>query len=229
VTPRFLVVVPAFNEASSIEEVVRRVTSHADVCIIDDASTDGTGDRVADMPRTFVIRHERNTHIAEGILDGFRYAIEAGYDFCVTMDAGLPHVFARRLRNAAASSPARPDLRLPHRIAGLCSPRGTSHCGSPHRLPLQQLVPALGHRLGGTAHLGNALDPGPAGPGAGRRSGELRGTNPPGSRAARTGRLRVGRGAPSDRHRRCCRPVRPGTDRRAHPPKDRQPSSGCRA
>jgi len=88
---RFLVVVPAFNEASSIEEVVRRVTSHADVCIVDDASTDGTGDRVADMPRTFVIRHEHNTHIAEAIRDGFRYAIKAGYDFCITMDAGLSH------------------------------------------------------------------------------------------------------------------------------------------
>ena len=88
---RFLVVVPAFNEASNIEEVVRRVTSHADVCIVDDASTDGTGDRVADMPRTFVIRHEHNTHIAEAIRDGFRYAIKAGYDFCITMDAGLSH------------------------------------------------------------------------------------------------------------------------------------------
>jgi dolichol-phosphate mannosyltransferase len=91
VAARTLVVVPAYNEADTIQEVATRAARHADVCVVDDASTDGTGEIVAGLERVHTIRHERNTHIAEGILDGFRYALEAGYDFCVTMDAGLSH------------------------------------------------------------------------------------------------------------------------------------------
>jgi dolichol-phosphate mannosyltransferase len=86
-----LVVVPAFNEAASIVEVATRASRHADVCIVDDASTDGTAALVESLPRVHVVRHARNTHIAGAILDGFRYARERGYDHCVTLDAGLSH------------------------------------------------------------------------------------------------------------------------------------------
>jgi dolichol-phosphate mannosyltransferase len=91
VSQRVLVVVPAYNEADTIEEVVTRALRHADVCVVDDASTDATGEIVAEIEGVHCIRHERNTHIAGGILDGFRYGLEAGYDFCITMDAGLSH------------------------------------------------------------------------------------------------------------------------------------------
>lgn len=89
--PRALVVIPAYNEAGTIEEVLRKAARHADVCLVDDASTDGTGDIASAIERVHVIRHEKNTHIARGTLDGFAYALEHGYDFCITMDAGLSH------------------------------------------------------------------------------------------------------------------------------------------
>jgi dolichol-phosphate mannosyltransferase len=88
---RFLVVVPAYNEAATIEEVARRASRHADVCIVDDASTDETAELVAQLPRVHVVRHAENTHIAGAILDGFRHARALGYDHCITMDAGLSH------------------------------------------------------------------------------------------------------------------------------------------
>ncbi|MDJ0852842.1 MAG: glycosyltransferase family 2 protein [Myxococcota bacterium] len=86
-----LVVVPAYNEAETIVEVVSRATRHADVCVVDDASTDDTAALVAGIDRVHCIRHARNTHIARGILDGFAHAREAGYEHCITMDAGLSH------------------------------------------------------------------------------------------------------------------------------------------
>jgi dolichol-phosphate mannosyltransferase len=86
-----LVVVPAFNESETIGEVVTRSLAHADVCVVDDASTDGTAERVEAIPGTHVIRHTQNTHIARALLDGFRYASEQGYEHCITMDAGLSH------------------------------------------------------------------------------------------------------------------------------------------
>lgn len=88
---RRVVVIPAYNEADTIAELVQRTSRYADICVVDDASTDGTGDIAEATGKAHVIRHASNTHIAGGLLDGMRYAIEAGYDHCVTMDAGLSH------------------------------------------------------------------------------------------------------------------------------------------
>ena len=43
---RFLVVIPAYNEAATIEELIRRASRYLDVCVVDDCSNDGTADLV---------------------------------------------------------------------------------------------------------------------------------------------------------------------------------------
>jgi dolichol-phosphate mannosyltransferase len=88
---RFLAVIPAYNEAASIEELVVRASRYADVCVVDDASTDGTAEIALATGRAHCIRHARNTHIAGGILDGLRFAVAENYSFCITMDAGGSH------------------------------------------------------------------------------------------------------------------------------------------
>lgn len=89
--PKTLVVIPAYNEAENIAEVVSRATRHAPVLVVNDGSKDRTGEIAAALPDTAVINHERNTHIPGAILDGFKYALANGYDYVVTMDAGLSH------------------------------------------------------------------------------------------------------------------------------------------
>jgi dolichol-phosphate mannosyltransferase len=91
VSGRFLVVIPAYNEAESIERLVSEARRHADVCVVDDGSTDATSEILARMGEAHVIRHDKNTHIAKSILDGMRYGVDGGYDFVITMDAGLSH------------------------------------------------------------------------------------------------------------------------------------------
>jgi dolichol-phosphate mannosyltransferase len=86
-----LVVIPAYNEAETIEEVVRRSLVHADVCVIDDCSTDDTAALASAIDGVHVVRHQKNTHIAGALRDGMRYARECGYPHCVTIDAGLSH------------------------------------------------------------------------------------------------------------------------------------------
>lgn len=88
---RFLAVIPAYNEAATIEELVARASRFADVCVVDDASTDGTAEIVEATGKAHCIRHPKNTHIAGAILDGMRFAVAEGYRFCITMDAGLSH------------------------------------------------------------------------------------------------------------------------------------------
>ncbi len=88
---RILVVIPAYNEAENIAEVVTRATKHAPVLVVNDGSKDRTGEIAAALPDTTVINHARNTHIPGAILDGFKYALAHDYEYVVTMDAGLSH------------------------------------------------------------------------------------------------------------------------------------------
>lgn len=88
---RALVIIPAYNEEDTIEEVVRRALVHADVCVVNDASKDRTGEIVESIEGAHCIHHTTNTHIPGGVLDGMRYALQQGYRWGIAMDAGLSH------------------------------------------------------------------------------------------------------------------------------------------
>jgi glycosyltransferase involved in cell wall biosynthesis len=87
----FCVIVPAFNEAKRIGDVVRQCRAHAQqVVVIDDGSTDGTGD-VASTAGAHVIRHERNLGKGASLVTGFDYARKQGFDLVITIDADGQH------------------------------------------------------------------------------------------------------------------------------------------
>ena len=87
----YLVIIPAYNEAETIEELVLRVVKYADVCVINDNSNDATPEILERLEGIHVIHHEKNTHIPGGLLDGMRYAVEQGYAYGISIDAGLSH------------------------------------------------------------------------------------------------------------------------------------------
>ena len=87
----FLVIIPAYNEENTIAEVVSRANKYADVCVIDDNSRDATPEILKRFDDIHIIRHERNTHIPGGLLDGMRYAVANNYEYAIAMDAGLSH------------------------------------------------------------------------------------------------------------------------------------------
>lgn len=86
-----IVIIAAYNEEETIKEVVERSLPFADVCVINDGSTDKTGEIVKSIPNVNCINHINNTHIPQAILDGMRYAHEQHYKYIITMDAGLSH------------------------------------------------------------------------------------------------------------------------------------------
>jgi len=72
------VVVPAHNEEATLAEVVRKVatlSSHRETIIVDDASTDRTGEIGRELaesdPRVHYVRHERNAGKTEALRTGF--------------------------------------------------------------------------------------------------------------------------------------------------------------
>ena len=95
---RVLVVIPTYNEAENIAEVVRLVRAavpDAHVLVVDDNSPDGTADLVADMAdgdgRVHLLRRPGKAGLGAAYRAGFAWGRAEGFDVMVEMDADLSH------------------------------------------------------------------------------------------------------------------------------------------
>jgi dolichol-phosphate mannosyltransferase len=93
-----LVIMPTYNEAQSISEIVRNLlntVSDIDLLIVDDNSPDGTGKQAdeiaANNPRVSVLHRTEKNGLGPAYLAGFAWAFERGYEFVVEMDADGSH------------------------------------------------------------------------------------------------------------------------------------------
>lgn len=95
--PRAVVLLPTYNERENIERIVPAILAAAtiDVCIIDDNSPDGTGAQAdalaAQNPRVQVIHRPGKQGLGRAYLDGFRWALDRGYERVLEMDADFSH------------------------------------------------------------------------------------------------------------------------------------------
>jgi len=95
---RTLVVVPTYNEAENIRELLDRVrasTPDVNVLVVDDNSPDGTAklaQTAADEIGGIEVLHRPEKRgLGEAYRAGFGYGIERGYEALVQMDADLSH------------------------------------------------------------------------------------------------------------------------------------------
>jgi glycosyltransferase involved in cell wall biosynthesis len=91
--PCLSVVIPCYNEVSTVEELLRRVLLSpwvAEVIVVDDGSTDGTREVLGalDEPRVRVVFHEANQGKGAALRTGF--ALATG-DYVVVQDADLEY------------------------------------------------------------------------------------------------------------------------------------------
>lgn len=89
----YLAVVPAYNEADTVGEVVRalqREARHFDVLVVDDGSTDRTPD-VAQRAGAAVLKLPFNLGIGGAVQAGFKYALEHDYSYMVQVDGDGQH------------------------------------------------------------------------------------------------------------------------------------------
>ena len=88
--PDLAIVIPALNEARTIGRVIEMARNHGTVFVVDDGSTDGTGD-IARAAGAVVVRHDTNHGYEATLHDGCAAAVEAGARAMVTIDADGEH------------------------------------------------------------------------------------------------------------------------------------------
>jgi glycosyltransferase involved in cell wall biosynthesis len=92
---RILVVIPAHNEAESIENVIFDIQKHiknADILVINDCSTDNTAEKIITGNGLSRIDNIFNLGYAYSVQTGIKYAHENNYDFVIQMDADGQHL-----------------------------------------------------------------------------------------------------------------------------------------
>jgi glycosyltransferase involved in cell wall biosynthesis len=84
------IVIPAFNEARTIANVVALCNVYGRSIVVDDGSNDDTGD-VADASGAEVIRHAGNRGYDAALESGFQHAAHLGCEYVITIDADGQH------------------------------------------------------------------------------------------------------------------------------------------
>ena len=82
---------PAYNEAKTIGQVVREASEFVnDILVIDDGSVDKTA-QIAEEASGKVIKHSTNLGKGMALRTGFDYVSQKGYDLIATMDSDGQH------------------------------------------------------------------------------------------------------------------------------------------
>ena len=85
------VLIPALNESLRIREVVQGALLHCpNVIVVDDGSTDGTHECIADLP-VILLRYAQRQGKGKALRDGFREARQRGFKGVLTMDGDGQH------------------------------------------------------------------------------------------------------------------------------------------
>ena len=89
-----VIVLPVYNEAGNLRTTVEEIRGTGipwDIVMVDDGSTDGSRDLLANLPVT-VLSHPVNLGYGAAVQTGLRYAVLRGYGTVVLMDADGQHV-----------------------------------------------------------------------------------------------------------------------------------------
>ena len=84
------IIIPAFNEESSILNIIEKSLLYGDPIVVDDGSTDQTK-KIVINKGVEILTHNLNLGYDEALSTGLKYAFKNGYEFAITIDADGQH------------------------------------------------------------------------------------------------------------------------------------------
>lgn len=91
-------IISAYNEANSIEEVLKQIAHHnliGEIIVVDDGSTDTTVE-VAEKYTQHVIRHNKNRGKSAAVKSGIK---KASYDTLFLLDSDIPNITRKNIED----------------------------------------------------------------------------------------------------------------------------------
>lgn len=87
-----VVIIPTFNNAGTLKDVLSRTLAQGlPVVVVDDGCTDGTREILSGFKDVTVIAHPKNQGKGAALKTAFRWALEKGYAYAVTIDSDGQH------------------------------------------------------------------------------------------------------------------------------------------
>jgi len=101
---RFLTALPVFNEVKTLDNVLDLVGKFsANTLVVDDGSSDGTAEKLAQREDVLCITHSVNQGYGAALNTAFEFAAEKGFEYVVTIDCDGQHE-PQRIRQFVAES-----------------------------------------------------------------------------------------------------------------------------
>jgi glycosyltransferase involved in cell wall biosynthesis len=86
------VLVPTYNNATTLPFVLKSILSFTDqVIVVNDGSTDDTLSVAAGFPEVEIVSYGINQGKGYALRKGFRHAVDAGYEYAITIDSDGQH------------------------------------------------------------------------------------------------------------------------------------------
>ena len=86
------VIIPTYNNAKTLEAVIKTTLEYcSDVIIVNDGATDSTSEIISKFTNITVVKHEVNKGKGMALRNGFKKAVEMGFDYAITIDSDGQH------------------------------------------------------------------------------------------------------------------------------------------
>lgn len=86
------VLIPTYNNQKTIENVIQSTLAYCeDVIVVNDGCTDNTKEVLAKYPQLIIVTHEKNRGKGWGLRNGFKKAVELGFDYVISIDSDGQH------------------------------------------------------------------------------------------------------------------------------------------
>lgn len=86
------VLIPTYNNAKTIENVIKTTLEYCDdVIVVNDGCTDNTSEILNKFPQIKCVTHRTNRGKGKGLRNGFQKAVELGFDYVISIDSDGQH------------------------------------------------------------------------------------------------------------------------------------------